>query len=295
MKQQEIELLFVDDEAEFRQVTSRVLSRRGFTVFEAATGQQAVELVHQRRFDVALLDLRMPGMDGISTLLKIRQIIPDLPVIILTGHGDLDSAMAGIRLDIIDFLQKPIEPDLLADRVRSLLEKGVGRPLRERRIEELMVPASQYRRLYVDQPVKDAVESLWQEFFGEPGPAGAAPLRSALVYDRRELFLGVVRFHDLLKLVIPPFLEASPYPAYYTGMFAAQCKLIGTRAISELITDTHTIEVDAPLIEAVHLMVLHHLVNLPVIRKGNLVGILRERDIIREIAAYVTDRGLAAH
>ena len=84
---QEIDLLIVDDEADFRRAVSRALSRRGFRVSEADTGQRALEIVRASPPDIMVLDLRMPGMDGIETLRRLRLENEDLPVIIQADEG----------------------------------------------------------------------------------------------------------------------------------------------------------------------------------------------------------------
>lgn len=96
------------------------------------------------------------------------------PVIILTGHGDFGTAMAGIKLEIVDFLQKPIDMEQLGMRIRSLLEQGREIPLRERTIEELMVPPSIYPRIYIDEPVAKAPAALRKAFY-TPVPEGVHP------------------------------------------------------------------------------------------------------------------------
>lgn len=284
--EQKIRLLLVDDEEEFRQSTTKVLSRRGFMVKEASNGVEALKIIGLEKVDAVLLDLKMPGMDGITTLGKIRETEPNLPVIILTGHGDFNQAVAGIKLEIVDFLQKPFEVEQLAQRLTNLLTKK-KQPLTEKSIAQLMKPATAYKKVYSDQSVQVAVSALWESFAKE-GPE-SEKLRSILVYERQGHFIGMVRFHDMLKLVLPHFLKDSPYASFFTGMFLAQCKLIGKREIIELIEDTTSVDVNAPLIEAVHLMVTHHLVNLPVMKDGTLVGVLRERDIIKEIADFVIE------
>ena len=120
----------------------------------------------------------------------------------------------------------------------TLLARGKERPLRERTIAELMASSSHYPRLRVDQPVTAALAALRAAFL-QPAAEGAQPgqVRSALVYDEDGNFLGLIRFIDLLKLVLPPFLADSPYTTFFTGMFLAQCKVIGNRNIRELMKD----------------------------------------------------------
>lgn len=278
-------LLLVDDETDFRKATSDTLQRRGFDVTEAADGETAIELIRHERPDVVLLDLKMPGLSGIETLQQIREIEPNLPVIILTGHGDFETAMAGIKLEIIDFIQKPVDIDLLGSRIRTLLERGEEEPLREPTIAEIMAPPSLYPRVYIDEPLISVLKTIHSAYI-KPIPEGSrfGQVRSTLVYDREENFVGLVRFSDLLKLVVPSYLEDSPYASFFTGMLLAQCKIIGHANISSLVSKQVFVDLDAPLMEAVHLLVEHKRINLPVIKNGKLVGIIRGRDIILQIA-----------
>jgi len=288
-----LKLLLVDDEDDFRRATSAALGRRGFTVTEAANGVEALNAIRNDRPDIVLLDLKMPGMSGIETLQEIRKQDATLPVIILTGHGDYDAAIAGIKLSIVDFLQKPVDMDQLGGRIRDLLEQGIEHePLRERTISELMVSPSLYPRLSADKSVVDAVKALREAFYKSvPKESGPGEVRSALVYGQDDKFLGIIRFHNLLRPLLPPYIGDSPYATFFTGMFLAQCKVLGNRTIEELVSEQITVDVEAPIMEAVHLMVEHHLINLPVMRDDELVGVLRGRDIILEVAGSMVTTG----
>jgi len=277
-------LLLVDDEDDFRRATATTLGRRGFTVIEAVSGEEALKKIKDELPDIIVLDLKMPGIGGIETLRRIRELKDDLPVIILTGHGDFEAAIAGIKLAVVDFLQKPVDTDQLAEKIKSLLANG-EKPLRERTISELMVSPDIYPKVKVSESVAVVLEALKTAFY-QPIAEGAGPgkVRSAIVYDDNGKFLGIIRFNDLLKLLMPPYIGESPYASFFTGMFLAQCKVFGNRGIGELLGDQVSVDVEAPLMEAVHLMVQHHYINLPVVKNGELVGILRGRDIVLEIA-----------
>ncbi len=229
----EIELLLVDDEAEFREATARALERRGFRVIEAESGERALERIGSAAPDIVVLDLRMEGMDGIDTLTRIRKERRDLPVVILTGHGRFDDVLQGINLNIVEFLQKPVDVERLAALIRKLLSEGTKKPLRERTIGELMVPVSSYRRVYGDQPVREVIAELREAMFQNvTGKVAEQGHRSLLVFDRQENFLGCLRVIDL---VLPSFLRESPYSSYFTGMFLAQTS---TRSVARKIWPT---------------------------------------------------------
>ncbi|MBI1903686.1 MAG: response regulator, partial [Planctomycetia bacterium] len=99
-----IDLLFVDDDAEFRSVAARHFQRDGYNVQEASDGFQALELAQRRQFDLAIIDLRMPGMSGMKVLEQLRQTHPDCEIVILTGDGTVESAVQAMKLGAYDFL-----------------------------------------------------------------------------------------------------------------------------------------------------------------------------------------------
>lgn len=290
-EQKKTRLLLVDDEAPFRAAAAQALARRGYEVEQAESGEAALRRLREALPDLILLDLRMEGMDGIMTLREIRDLAPELPVVILTGHGRFDDALAGIRLDIVDFVQKPVDLEQLAARIPRLLARERPRPLREKTIAALMRPLEAYQRLYADQSVSEAAAVLAALY----GPATAGPVpaghRALLVYDRRDRFQGLVRIDDIVRMVLPEYLERSPYASFFTGMFLAQCKVIGKRPVGDLLPPQVTVDLDAPLLEAVHLISSHRVINLPVMQGGRPVGILRDLDLFLEIAANIAGEG----
>jgi len=282
---QSIRLLIVDDEEEFRIATGKALTRRGFEIMTAASGEEGIDVIRQESVDIVMLDLRMPGLDGIETLRLIRETDSSIPVIILTGQGSFEDALSGINLKIVDYIQKPVDIDELEAKIRKFLEYEEAQPLRERTIVELMASPDLFPKIYEDQPVKEALQAFQKVFFPE-GREEDHPdkVRSALVYDRSDRFLGMIRFHDFLKLVMPPFLGDSPYSTYFTGMFLAICKTVRERKIVEIVGDLVAINVNSPLMEAIHLLLKYRLNTLPVMDGDELVGILREKDVILHIA-----------
>lgn len=290
-----IKLLLVDDEEDFREATARVLRRRGFEVLLAESGERALEVIQgPSPPQVVLLDLRMDGMDGIATLQEIRKTHPELPVIILTGHGGFEDAIAGIRLEVVDFLQKPVDVAQLASRIQVLLLRDTHAPLREKRIADLMLPVSSYSTVFVDQPVEVALRALRDNLTEVAGgDVVESAVRTVLVTERDGRFVGIIRPHDILRMLIPEVFRGSPYASHFTGMFLARCKLIGNRRIEDLVRiarlahEQPTIDINAPLMGAVHLVTSRHVVNLPVLERGKLVGVLRERDLLLEAAACI--------
>ncbi len=122
-------LLVVDDDVAFRQVMARELDRLGYEVSAVGSGEEAIESVKSAEPDVVLLDLRLPGIGGIETLKAVQAAAQGAEVIMLTGHGSIDSAIESIRIGAFDYVVKPCPLDELHIRIQRALER---RALRQR-------------------------------------------------------------------------------------------------------------------------------------------------------------------
>ncbi|MCP4631157.1 MAG: response regulator [bacterium] len=134
-------LLLVDDEEGIRKVLGISLSDIGYEVFTAENGDQALEIFRQEFPPIVLTDIKMPGMDGIELLQKIKLESPDTEVIMITGHGDMDLAIKSLKYRAIDFVTKPINDDVLEIALNRAHEKiQMRRQLREytENLEELV-------------------------------------------------------------------------------------------------------------------------------------------------------------
>jgi len=281
---QRMRLLLVDDEDDFRDAAHQALERQGFDVTDVESGERALDYLADNRPEVVVLDLKMDGLDGISTLDRIREFDKALPVLILTGHGKYDDALAGIRLGVVDFVQKPVDMVDLGTRIRKLVALGGEAQLEEKTIGDLMVPESMYTRVYADQTVRDAVNALLKNHTLTLSEENAdRGRRTLLVFDRQEEFVGMIRAEDIVRVIIPTWLD-SPYASYFTGMFLAQAKLVGVFTLDSVVRSFPSIDIDRPLMEAAHMIVSRHLSHLPVTKKGQMVGILRPEDLYREVA-----------
>lgn len=124
-----IRLLLVDDEEDFRTTLAGRLKRRNIDISDAESGEKALELLKQKSFDVAIVDIKMPGMDGIETLRHIKKIDPLLEVILLTGHASVEAGIEGIKSGAYDYVIKPCNISHLLDKIedayrRRLFEEG---------------------------------------------------------------------------------------------------------------------------------------------------------------------------
>ena len=112
-------VLLVDDEEEFVRALAKRLRTRGLEVEITGDGESAVEKVKQNGFDVVVLDLAMPGIDGLETLKRIREVNEDLQVVLLTGHGSIKSGVEAIKGGAVDFLEKPAEFSELLAKIKE--------------------------------------------------------------------------------------------------------------------------------------------------------------------------------
>ncbi len=117
-----IKVLIVDDEVKFLDSIAQRLEMRGFDVTKAINGEEAVKWATARKFDLALLDLKMPGIDGKQVLEILKKEHKYLEVIILTGHGSLDSAVECTKLGAFSYLPKPYEIDKLLETLKEAYE-----------------------------------------------------------------------------------------------------------------------------------------------------------------------------
>jgi two-component system OmpR family response regulator len=111
-------VLLVDDEQEFLELTAERLAQRLFPCVTASSGERALQLLQSERFDCAIVDVRMPGMDGIELLGRIRRDFPGVPVILLTGYASVELGVRAMELGAFEYLMKPVDLDELLDTVR---------------------------------------------------------------------------------------------------------------------------------------------------------------------------------
>jgi len=119
----EFRVMLVDDEKDFLETLCKRLTKRKLDVTSATGGREAITKIQSMPIDVVVLDVRMPDMDGIETLKRIKKIKPSVEVIMLTAHADLEVAMEGMELGAFDYLMKPIEIDELLYKLQDAYKK----------------------------------------------------------------------------------------------------------------------------------------------------------------------------
>ncbi|MGD9331486.1 MAG: response regulator [Desulfobacterales bacterium] len=123
-----IRLLLIDDEEAFVRVLTKRMTKRQIDVTPAFSGTEALQRMRQGDFDVAMLDLKMEGMDGIEVLKILKKMVPELPVIMLTGHGCQVSAKDALANGAFDYLSKPYDFEDLLQKIREAHQSGKDAP-----------------------------------------------------------------------------------------------------------------------------------------------------------------------
>jgi DNA-binding NtrC family response regulator len=119
----ETRILIVDDEKNILLTIRHALEPKGYEVASATTGEEALRLLEQQVFDLMLLDLKLPGIDGMSVLKEASERQPNVPVIIISAYGTVGNAVEAMKLGAIDFLEKPFSPEELREAVRRILSR----------------------------------------------------------------------------------------------------------------------------------------------------------------------------
>jgi DNA-binding NtrC family response regulator len=119
----EVRILLIDDDRTLLEYLAKRLQRDGFSVRAAFSGEEALEIVIQEDFDVAVVDLRMPGIDGVETQRRLKEVLPLLQCVVLTAYGSIESALKSGQQGAYDYLFKPIDYESLAEAIRGASAK----------------------------------------------------------------------------------------------------------------------------------------------------------------------------
>ncbi len=129
--------LIVDDEEEFLETLMKRLRKRDLNVAGAKSGEEALELLSRKPVDVVVLDVRMPGMDGIHTLREIKQNFPLVEVVMLTGHASTEMAIEGMEIGAFDYLMKPVDIDELVFKLQDAYKEKLMQEKKIKNLEKL--------------------------------------------------------------------------------------------------------------------------------------------------------------
>ena len=287
----------VDDEEQFRSTTAKILTRRGYDTSMAASGEQALEVLKKQEQDVVVLDIKMPGIDGHETLAEIKKMKPDLPVIMLTGHGAEESAKTSLQQGAFDYLSKPCDINLLSARIKEAVaaqdHKG---PREEKCALEIMIPLDYYTTITPEKTVKEGIRALKESFEAAlaTGKVMETGHRSIVVLESDNHVVGILSITDLIKALQPAYLSF-PKPStadslqyssvFWRGLFTYEAKNLGTRKIRDIMSEpAKTIDGETNLMEIANLMITEHVRRVVVTHQGQQVGIMREQELFFELA-----------
>jgi two-component system, OmpR family, response regulator CpxR len=130
-----VRVLLVDDEEQFVEVLAQRLETRGFHVDSRFNGDDAIEFVSAHEVDVVILDVLMPGRDGVETLREMKRVKPILEVIMLTGNATVETAIEGMKLGAYDYLMKPTDTSELVDKINKAVQRKKEQEERIRQAE----------------------------------------------------------------------------------------------------------------------------------------------------------------
>ena len=171
-------LLIVDDEHNIRLTLSRALETLKVDIDTAANGEEALAKLKEKEFTLILLDLRMPGMTGMEVLQKLREIRPDIRVIIMTAYGTIESAVEAMKLGAVDFIQKPFVPAEIRELVSRVMDRG---KLDEQKASDYTSCLELAKRCIGDRHFDAAIVHLRKAIYLDPERPEAFNLLGALM------------------------------------------------------------------------------------------------------------------
>jgi len=119
----QLKIMLVDDEERFLVTTKKLLAKKGFDILTATSGSEALDILGTEKVHVVILDIKMPGMNGLETLRQIKKLYPMVEVIMLTGHATGETAVEVLKAGAIDYLMKPVDIDDLVQKAEEASEK----------------------------------------------------------------------------------------------------------------------------------------------------------------------------
>lgn len=177
-------VLFLEDEPTIREVLKEYMVISGYEVTDAGQGGRAVELLHEQAFDIAVLDIMVPGIDGFGVLQFIRENLPDMAVIMLTALDDEKAQVKAFNLFADDYIIKPVSPIILLKRMETVLRRTAGvQGRQEKGHMGIWLQAEAYCAYYKDQKLPFTLSEylLFQALYEEPNR----------VFTREQLILRI--------------------------------------------------------------------------------------------------------
>ncbi len=298
---EKIKVLMVDDEDQFRSTTAKILSRKGYDTTMAASGEEALEILETSDQDVVVLDIKMPGMDGHEVLVRIKEMRPDIQVIMLTGHGTMDSAKESLKHKAFEYLNKPCDIDLLTAKINDAYRISKGGISEEKTARDIMIPLKEYTTIKADSTVREGIEHLKRSYedFVATGRIMETGHRSILVFNLEGVLVGILSILDLIQALRPAYLSAPKpsmadslhySPMFWSGLFTSQAKALLKMKVWDVMSEPPPmVEEDANLMEIAEIMYTTGARRLGVIGREKVVGVVREQEIFFEIAGIALE------
>ena len=274
---QKIRVLLVDDEEQFVKNMARILKVRGFDVFTAFSGYEAVDAIEAGgEFDVVVLDVKMPGMDGVDTLKEIKKRLPDTQVIMLTGHATLSSGTQAMREGAYDYLMKPCDIEDLTEKLRDAYEvESIKRhPVLWTRQSVEEVTLRSFKKLKSEDPVINALKIFDTK-------TGKMVVEEVYIQDHEDRLIGIVTKKDLLHEA----QNANPEISLDWNRVMENPKLLPPLTLGQVMRPDRPITAspEESLIQTAQRMITNNVRCMPVVKDGKVHGIVRMQDILQYV------------
>ncbi len=189
-----IQVLVVDDEKIMQDSLARILTKEGHEVRTASSGEEAIEKFDRESFDIVLLDIKMPGIGGIETLRRLKEMDPVITILIVTGYPSIDSAVKAIKLGAYDYITKPFTPDVLRVAINRALERKsllsanlqLRRQLKAKNETDIIVGQSEVMRNIYELVRRTAPTDSTVLITGESGTGKELIARAVHTYSLRQ-------------------------------------------------------------------------------------------------------------
>ena len=296
-----IKVLMVDDEEQFRNTTSRILTKRGYETTLAGSGEEALNILRSKPHDVVILDIKMPGMSGNEVLPEIKSINPETQVIMLTGHGNMDSAKESLKHKAFDYLLKPCDIDLLDRRIKDAYAVTHKGPKEEKKAGDIMISIEDYTTIDEDATVAEGIRRLKESYENLVASSRLMESghRSIMVFDRNKQMVGILGIRDLIHYLQPSYLlspkpslaERIEYsPMFWKGMFTSQTKALANKKVKDIMSlAPPSVDEKANLMELANMIYTQKVRRIVVTRQNNVVGIVREQELFFEMARIMLE------